>query len=1321
MSERSASPVSAYLFTIMATAVTVAARWLLDPFLGDNLPLVTLFAAVAVGVWLGGYRTALFAVVSGFLACDYLFMKPRGSFGFNETTHFIGLVTYLITCTIIIGFGEGLRRAHRGAAERSEALRVTLASIGDAVIATDKDGLVTFMNGVAESLTGWTSEDATGKPLEDVFRILNEHTRAPVPNPALRAIQEGIILGLANHTVLISKDGTEWPIDDSGAPIRDAQGNIVGAVLVFRDISARQKAERDHAQLASIVASSEDAIISKSLGGVITSWNAAAERMFGYTSSEAIGKPITLIVPPERLEEEEAILERLRQGERIDHFETFRVSKDGKQIDISLSVSPVLDAAGRITGASKISRDISQRKRTEQELSESQERLRMAMEASQMGTWTRELNESNRTRWSAELEQIFGLNPGEFPGTEEAFFDFVHPEDRELVGEAVRGAIENHTAYTVEFRYTRRGETEPRWMVGRGRAFYDSAGKPYRLAGFGWDITARKIAEEALWQQREWLRVTLSSIGDAVITTDTNGIVSFLNPVAESLTGWTQEQTRGRPLTEVFNVVNQQTRQPVENPALRAMREGMIVGLANHTVLITRTGAEIAVDDSGAPIKDTDGKILGAVLIFRDITERRAAEERFQVAVESAPNSVVMIDEDGQIILVNSQTERLFGYARNELIGEPIEMLVPERFRIHHPEYRAGFAAVPQARPMGAGRDLFGLRKDGREVPIEIGLNPIQVKGKTLVLSSIVDITERKQTERRMEANLAITRILAESPRLSDATPRILQTVGQSLGWEVGDLWLPEENELRCVDQWHAASANVAEFMSKSRQLTLEWGVGLPGRVWASRRPAWIADVARDDNFPRSAVAEAAGLHGALGFPILLGEKCVGIMEFFSNEIRQPDQELLAMLAGIGSQIGQFIERKRAEEERTVLLAREKAAREHAEAASRAKDEFVAMVSHELRAPLNAILGWTQLLRTGKFDESETSHALEIVERNTKLQVQLIEDLLDISRVITGKLIMNMRPVELGRIVESAADSIRAAADAKSIIVDVHPGPRSCWVAGDPGRLQQIIWNLLSNAVKFTPRNGHVEVKVEREGSQVHLTVSDSGTGISPKFLPYVFDRFSQADTTGERRYGGLGLGLSIVRHIAELHGGTVRADSPGEGLGAIFTLTLPLSAFQEETPEFKRAYLLADSAEPSTATIRLDGLRVMIVDDEADTRELLTTVLSGYGAETRACSSAPDALELIERWRPSVLVSDIGLPNEDGYSLIRKVRSMGPDRGGDVPAVALTGYAKTEDRTRALGAGFQMHVPKPVEPVELVMVIASLTGLTGKRTIASG
>ena len=412
-------------------------------------------------------------------------------------------------------------------------------------------------------------------------------------------------------------------------------------------------------------------------------------------------------------------------------------------------------------------------------------------------------------------------------------------------------------------------------------------------------------------------------------------------------------------------------------------------------------------------------------------------------------------------------------------------------------------------------------------------------------------------------------------------------------------------------------------------------------------------------------------------------------------------------------------ELRRRNDERVGLLAAEREARAEAEAANRSKDEFLATLSHELRTPLNAILGWAQLLRMGVLPADEAEQGLQTIERNAKAQAQLVDDLLDLSRIISGKLRVEMRPVDLVSVVEGALDSVRPAAEAKGIsvvpVLDAHAGP----VAGDGGRLQQVAWNLLSNAIKFTPRGGRVDVWLRSTGADAELTVSDSGTGIRPEFLPHVFDRLRQGDASSTRRHGGLGLGLAIVRHLVELHGGTVSADSRGEGRGSTFTVRLPRTPVPHgegaacgspEAPEHR-----SDEAPraPTRREMRIvEGVRVLVVDDEPDAREVIRIGLEQRGATVKTAASVEEALAALARHGPpDVLLSDIGMPDEDGYALIRKVRQLPESDGGTIPAVALTAYARAEDRDRALAAGFQAHLPKPVEPAKLAEAVAEVLG----------
>lgn len=406
-------------------------------------------------------------------------------------------------------------------------------------------------------------------------------------------------------------------------------------------------------------------------------------------------------------------------------------------------------------------------------------------------------------------------------------------------------------------------------------------------------------------------------------------------------------------------------------------------------------------------------------------------------------------------------------------------------------------------------------------------------------------------------------------------------------------------------------------------------------------------------------------------------------------------------------------QRQRAEEERAQLLVQEQKARAEAEKLNRLKDEFLSTVSHELRTPLNAILGWSQILRTSKVDAAKVNRALETIERNARSQAQLVDDLLDISRIITGKIRLNVQTVQLLPVIEAAMDTVRPAADAKNIRMQSVLDPAAGPVLGDFERLQQIVWNLLSNAIKFTPKRGRVQVCLQRINSHIEIVVADTGQGISAEFLPHVFERFRQADGSITRSFGGLGLGLAIVRQLVELHGGTVHTESPGEGQGATFTVKLPLMAVVPKAIEPERVHPAVGDSVPFDGSLKLDGLRLLIVDDDMDMRDLLTYTLEVCGAEVVAAASANEAISALTKSSPlmDILISDIGMPDEDGYALLRRVRTLKPENGGRIPAIALTAYARTQDRTAALLAGFQSHVAKPVEPAELIAVIANLAG----------
>jgi PAS domain S-box-containing protein len=542
-------------------------------------------------------------------------------------------------------------------------------------------------------------------------------------------------------------------------------------------------------------------------------------------------------------------------------------------------------------------------------------------------------------------------------------------------------------------------------------------------------ILRLREAERQVREREAWLKTVMSSIGDAVITTDLERRVTLINPVAQEMVGWTEAEAEGRPLTEVFRIINEETRQSSESPVLRVLREGSSVGLASNALLVARDERETPVDGSAAPIRDEHGNIIGVVLTFRDVAERKRIEKA---------------------------RERLLVY----------------------------------------------------------------------------------EQEARREADVA---------------------------------------------------------------------------------------------------------------------------------------------------------RRRAEE------------------ASRAKDEFLATVSHELRTPLNHMLGWITMLRSGKLQSEKTQKAFDTIERNVRAQGRLIDDLLDVSRIISGKLLIEPSRIEIAKVVEAAAESIGPAAEKKGVNFKTTLAPEAGMVLGDPDRLQQAIWNLLTNAVKFTPEGGHVELRLTRVNSQIEIAVIDDGPGITPDFLPHVFDRFRQKDATSARQHGGLGLGLAIVRHLAELHGGSVRVESEGESRGTTFTITLPVATAHAAPPGKARGSSII--SESYTNSPSLDGVRVLLVDDLAEARELITFALVNSGAEVRTADSAAEGLSVLREWRPDVILSDIAMPSEDGYAFIRKVRKLSEEKGGTIPAAALTAYVGSKERLKSIEAGYQAYITKPVEWSELLMIVASLAG----------
>jgi PAS domain S-box-containing protein len=878
-----------YALVVLGIAIVTAVRVAAEPVLDGGAPFALFYLPILLSAWRLGLGPTLVAIGLSLVSAAYFFVP------FDEPGNPSELALYLVVSAAMAALARSAANMRRAGEDAVAFARRAHRAAEFATWDFDARHDVLRCEGF-EQLLGVHLPSDLVEARAHMRSLIHADDRGRFEAQLAELVRSGRHFEL-DLRIMTPTRGLRW-ISASGEIERDELDHIVGVSGMCLDITDQRAADVQRALLAAVVESSDDAILTKDLDGTITSANAGAERLFGMPASELVGRPVSVLVPPERRSEPAAILARLRRGERVDHFETVRLASGGRRVDVSLTISPIRDPSGAVVGASKVARDITEKKRV----------------------------------------------------------------------------------------------------------------------------------AEALEAQRRWLHVTLASIGDGVVACDPRGLVSFINPVGESLTGWSSSEAIGRPLADVFSIISEETGQPVENPCRKVLDTGLIVGLANHTLLVRRDGTKTPIADSAAPIVDEVGTIAGVVLVFRDSSAERRAE----------------------------------------------------------------------------------------------------------------------------------------------------------------------------------------------------------------------------------------------------------------------------------------MERSAAAAEREKLLESERAARAEAEKASRSKDDFVAMVSHELRTPLHAILGWTQILATRSSDPKTLKRGLGVIERNTRIQAQLVSDLLDVSRIMSSKLRLDLREADFAAVVDDAIQAVQSVADAKGIAVHRDLDDRLGPIRGDAGRLQQCVWNLLSNAIKFTPRGGRVTVALRRAGAQAELSVADDGIGIRPEFLPHVFDRFRQGQASITRQFGGLGLGLAIVKQLVELHGGRVRAESPGEGKGATFTLTLPLEGEMSRSEVRRR-----DSARAGERS--LEDITVLVVEDDPDARELVERLLQEHDAQVLTAASALEGLQILADARPDVLVCDIGLPEVDGYELIRRIRKS--ERPGEgIPAIALTAYAAAEDRAQALRAGYQAHIAKPVEAPVLVATVARLVDLGAVR-----
>ncbi|MDP9120800.1 MAG: MEKHLA domain-containing protein [Acidobacteriota bacterium] len=767
-------------------------------------------------------------------------------------------------------------------------------------------------------------------------------------------------------------------------------------------------------------------------------------------------------------------------------------------------------------------------------------------------------------------------------------------------------------------------------------------------------LLARQRAERELAAERERLRITLASIGDAVISTDALGRVEYLNAVAETLTRWTQAEAAGRPLLEVFQIVNEYTRQPAENPALQALRDRVVVGLANHTVLIARDGTERPIDDSAAPMLDESGVPVGVVLVFRDVTERRRAEEaqaRLAAIVESSQDAIISKTLQGVIRTWNTGAERLFEYSAEEVLGQPITLIIPPE-RLDEEE----MILAQIARGERIERyETVRVAKGGRRLHISLTVSPVRdVEGRIIGASKVAhDITERKEAEAALRASeLRFRTLTAHAPvgifttdrdgNCLFVNERWCEIAGLSPEEARGQGWTralhPDDRE-RIFHAWYTAAEAGRPFAEEYRFRTPE------GRVrWLQGNAIALCNDA----------GQAGGYIGTL----------------------------------------------------TDITPRREAV-EALQEADRRKDEFLALLAHELRNPLAPLRNGLQVMRLASGDAKIVTKTQEMMDRQLSHMVRLIDDLLDVSRISRNKMELRRSPVLLADVVSCAVETARPALGAGGQDLTVSLPPEPILLDADLTRLAQVLGNLLNNSAKYTERGGRIWLAATRDGDQVLVTVEDTGIGIPASALPSIFDMFSQVDRSIERSTGGLGIGLALVKGVVEMHGGTVEAASPGEGRGSTFTLRLPIRQDRTEALPEEPAAARPDSAAGSKR-------RILVVDDNRDSATSMAMMLQLLGNEIRTAEDGIEAVELAEQFRPQVILMDIGMPRLNGYEATRRIREQ--PWGRDMKVIALTGWGQDIDRQKSSEAGCEGHLVKPINWPDLEKLLIELQG--GNRSV---
>jgi PAS domain S-box-containing protein len=1154
-------------------------------------------------------------------------------------------------------------------------------------------------------------------------------------------------------------------------PIKDAEGNVREVVLMHEDITAQRLAEEklkiSEERYRMLFETTLDCIMVVDEQGKYIDVNESLCRKLKASREQLIGSHFSEYMVADRLDEARKAFVALRDTGVYEGEFPMRAS-DGSIVEFEWTSRANFMPGLHVCFA----RDVTESKRAEEALRESEARYRSLLENANDIIYSHDL-QGNYLSINRAGEIITGYSREEVLGGLN-IAGLIAPEHLELAKEMTARKLRDPqpTVYEIDIinKEGRRLTLEVSTRISyRG-------GLPVAVEGVARDITERKRVEkekaqlaEQIEAQRKHLQAMVSSVPGVVWEAwgepDVNHQrIDFVSEYVEKLLGYSVEEWISTP-NFWLNIVHPDDKESAARNAAKTFQSGR-TGI-NQFRWIARDGRTVWVEAQSIAIFDEHGNAIGMRGVTMDISERKQKEAAEKFLAEASTTLASSLDYETTLKTVARLAVPHFAdwcgvdmaNADGTLNRLAVSHIDPEKISWAHEIYRR--YPPEQSEPQGiynvlrTGTSEFypdipdellaaGARDEEHlQIMREIGLRsamviPLKARGKVL---GVITFVKTESGNRFTPENLALAEDLAsraalaidnaqlfraehETRRAAERTSDFLRRL-QAVSSSLSQALTARDVAVAVVEQGMtslgAHAGTVVLLNSAGTELEIVGTIGFPKelserwRRFSINQKAPIADAAREkkpiliesfaahlDKYPAlGPLASVTGSEALAAFPLIIEGRTVGAMGLSFPHVQAFSEDDAAFMLALAHQCAQALERAR-------LYETEQTLRSQAETANRIKDEFLATVSHELRTPLNAIVGWSSLLTNNSLDAATTQKAIETIGRSAKSQSQIIEDLLDVSRIITGKLSLNTTLIELEPVIKTALESLYPAAESKNITIKSSFASAAQIIWGDADRLQQIMWNLLSNAIKFTPKGGEIRVGLAQIESHIQISVSDTGQGISPEFLPFVFDRFSQADGTSTRKFGGLGLGLAIVRHLVEMHGGTVEVESAGLNQGTTFTVNLPIKVAFEDESAAGEALPLMDAKAFAEARSLLSDVYILIVDDDADARLLLTTIIEKSGARVFTAASVSEALETLKNFQPHILISDIGMPGEDGYSLMRKIRALYP-QADKISTIALTAYARAEDRTLALEAGFELHVAKPVNPEELLSIIKEL------------